>query len=150
MFKVQQESDFEVFKECLELGQRHYDEVEVKSNLIPYNVNYSLVKIMADHNLLCVVTARDEAGNLVGYLGNIIAEDFFTSKLEAKELGIYLSPEARGGRTFYKMLKLMEKLMVERGVSTQYLMFKEGHDSGFAERLGYVKTETVYQKILGG
>ena len=150
MYKVQEESGVEVFTECLILGQKHYDEVEVKANIIPYNVNYDLMKMMAEYGLIVVVTVRDEQGILVGYMGNLVGEDFFTSQLEAKELGIYLSPEVRGGRVFLKMIRLMEQLMLERGVVTQYIMFKEGHDAGFAERLGYIKTETVYQKMLEG
>lgn len=148
MYKVQEESSIEVFTECLLLGQSHYEEVEEKSNQIPYKVNYDMMKVMAAHGLISVVTVRDSEGVLAGYMGNLVGEDFFTSQLEAKELGIYLKPEARGGRVFLKMIGLMEKLMVDRGVVTQYLMFKEGHDAGFAERLGYVKTETVYQKLL--
>ena len=149
MYRVQEESNIEVFTECLMLGQKHYNEVEAKANLIPYNVNYDSMKLMAEYGLITVVTVRNEQGMLVGYMGNLVGEDFFTSQLEAKELGIYLAPEARGGRVFLKVIRLMEQLMRERGVVTQYIMFKEGHDAGFAERLGYLKTETVYQKLLG-
>lgn len=148
MYRVQEETEFEVFVECLKLGLNHYEEVESKHKQIPYNVNYNLVKAMHEHGLLCVVSVRDENGELAGYFGNIVGEDFFTSQLEAKELGIYVKPELRGSRAFFKMLKLMEQLMKDRGVVTQYIMFKDGHDAGFAERLGYSKTETVYQKIL--
>lgn len=148
MYKIQEESGVEVARECLELGRSHYYEVEKKSSVIPYNVNYDVVEALIEYDLVLIVTVRDEAENLVGYMINLISEDFLTSQIEAKELGIFLSPEARGGRTFLKLLGLSQSLLLDRGVKTQYIMFKEGYDSGMAERLGYVKTETVYQKIF--
>jgi hypothetical protein len=149
VYKIEEESNIDVFTECLLLGKDHYDEVESKANAIPYNVNYSLMKVMAENGLLSVVTVRDE-GKLVGYMGNLVGEDFFTSRLEAKELGIYLAPEARKGTAFLRMMKKMEEVMKAKGVVTQYLMFKEGHDVGLAYKLGYTKTETIYQKHLEG
>lgn len=148
MYKIQEEDGLEVAMECIELGINHYYEVEDKSSIIPYNVNWDICKALVEHGLVLIVTVRDEAGTLVGYMINLISEDFMTSQIEAKEIGIYLSPEARGGRTFLKLLGFTQSALLDRGVKTQYIMFKEGHDSGMAERLGYRKTETVYQKIF--
>ena len=149
MYDIMEETSYEAIKECVLLGRDHYNEVEEKANTIPYNINYSMLKAMTEAGLIVAVTVRD-SGRLVGYMANLVGEDFFNSRLEAKELGIYLAPEARGGRTFIQMMKKTEECMASRGVVTQYLMFKEGHDVGLAQRLGYEKTETVYQKHLVG
>lgn len=148
MYKIQEETGIDVVKECIELGKFHYYEVEKKSSKIPYNVNYDVAEALLQYDLLLIVTVRDESYKLVGYMINLISEDFLTSQIEAKELGIYLSPEVRGGRTFLKLLGFTQSALLDRGVKTQYIMFKDGFDTGMAERLGYTKTETVYQKIF--
>lgn len=148
MYKIQEEDGLEVARECIELGYHHYYEVEKKSSSIPYNPNWDVVQALVEYGLVLIVTVRDDHGTLVGYMINLISEDFMTSQIEAKEIGIYLAPDVRGGRTFLKLLGFTQATLLDRGVVTQYIMFKEGYDSGMAERLGYTKTETVYQKIF--
>lgn len=147
MYKIEEESTFEVFMECLEMGKAHYNEVESKSSKIPYNVDYELAETLIDLGLAVIVTARSE-GSLVGYFVSLISKDFFTSRREAKELGIYIAPGYRGSSLFFKLMKKTEKTLEDKGVKSIYIMFKEGHDKGLGPRLGYEKTETVYQKIL--
>lgn len=147
MYNIKEESTLEVFHECLKMGEAHYNEVEDKSSHIPYNVDYELAETLIDLGLVVIVTARSE-GQLLGYFVNLISKDFFTSRKEAKELGIYVRPEARGTSVFYRLVKKTEEIIAEKGVKSMYIMFKEGHDIGLAQKLGYDKTETVYQKIL--
>jgi hypothetical protein len=147
MYSIKEESTLEVFHECLKLGEAHYNEVEGKAPRIPYNVDYELAKTLIELGLVVIVTARS-GGQLVGYFVNLISKDFFTSRKEAKELGIYVKPEFRGSSVFYRMTKATEKIIADKGVVSMYIMFKEGHDKGLAQKLGYEKTETVYQKFL--
>lgn len=147
MYKIEEESTFEVFMECLKMGEAHYNEVESKSSKIPYNVDYQLAETLIDLGLVVIMTARSE-GSLVGYFVSLISKDFFTSRKEAKELGIYIAPDYRGTSLFFKLMKKTEKTLEDKGVKSIYIMFKEGHDKGLGPRLGYEKTETVYQKIL--
>lgn len=148
MFEIKEETSKEVFFECLRLGEQHYNEVEAKSDKVKYNLNYDMASALIDLGLVRVITARKD-GNLVGYFGVLVTEDFFTSRLTAKELGIYVAPEARGTTCFFRMTKLVESILRDEGVVALELMFKAGHDRGIAERLGYEVTETVYQKFLG-
>jgi hypothetical protein len=147
MYSIQEETSLDAVLDCLELAQAHYEEVEAKASVIPYKVNFTHLKVAHEHGLIALVTVRDQ-GELVGYMANLVCEDFMTSQVSAKELGIYLNKSSRGGTTFFRMMMAMENLMRERGVAYQHIMFKEGHDSGMAERMGYTKTETVYQKLL--
>lgn len=148
VYKIKEETSLAVAKECIELGKNHYYEVEKKSSHIPYNVNWEIAKVLIEYNLVVIVTVRNDSNELVGYMINLISEDFLTSQVEAKELGIYLKPEVRGSKTFLRLLGHTQQVLLDRNVKTQYIMFKEGHDTGMAERLGYNKTETVYQKIF--
>jgi GNAT superfamily N-acetyltransferase len=133
----------------MELGRYHYNEVEAKSSKVGFEPNYKILDFMHEYDLISLVTARVE-GELVGYIANVISESIFNKSIEARELGIYVHPNYRGSRLFYKMIKASQEDLKSRGVDVHYIMFKEGYDSGLAERLGYEKTETVYQKILEG
>lgn len=146
--QVYEDNSLQTLRGCLGLARQHYYEVEEKSSTIPFGLNMEMVEHLSKLNLLRnVVAVRD--GKIVGYFANIISPCIFTSKLTAKELGIFLHPSARGGSTFYRMLKLTEQLAKEAGCYSQMLAFKRGHDVGLAERVGYELTETVYQKLLG-
>lgn len=147
MYDIKEESTLETFYECLKIGESHYNEVESKSVDIPYNVDYELAETLINLGLVVIMTARFE-GQLVGYFVSLVSKDFFTSRLEAKELGIYVKPEFRGTSVFYRLVKATEHLIKSKGIKSLYIMFKEGHDKGLAQKLGYEKTETVYQKIL--
>lgn len=146
--EVYEDSSAEMLERCIGLAEQHYYEVEEKSSTIPFGLNMEMVQTLASLGLLRnVVAVRD--GEIVGYFANVISPCIFTSKFTAKELGIFLHPSARGGSTFYRMLKLTEQLAKEAGCYSQMLAFKRGHDVGLAERVGYELTETVYQKLLG-
>jgi len=89
MFDIAEEYGTSVFKECVALGQSHYEEVEDKASVVPYAVNYDTIEAADSHGMIALVTVRKD-GELVGYMANLICEDFLTSQLEAKEIGIYL------------------------------------------------------------
>lgn len=147
MFKVEEENRFEVVKELFYLSQAHYNEVEDKSSTIPFNPNWDTIKALFDNDLVSLVVARKD-GEVIGYFANLIAEDFFTSRVEAKELGIYIHPDYRGGRLFLKLLVASEVALRARKVSTWYITFKNGHNTLLPLRVGFVPTETSFQKIL--
>lgn len=147
MFKVEEENRFEVVKELFSLSLAHYNEVEDKADKIPFNPNWETIKALFDNDLVSLVVAR-KGGEVIGYFANLIAEDFFTSRVEAKELGIYIHPDYRGGRLFLKLLIASEVALRARKVSTWYITFKNGHNTLLPLRVGFVPTETSFQKIL--
>lgn len=146
--EVYEDSSVETLHKCLDLARKHYYEVEAKSSSIPFDLNMEMVGTLSEMGLLRNVVAV-KGGEIVGYFANIISPCIYTSKFVAKELGIFLLPSARGGSTFYRMLKLTEDLAKEAGCYSQMLAFKKGHDIGLAERVGYTLTETTYEKLLG-
>lgn len=147
MAKIQVEYSWETCLECIELGILHFNEVESKKDKIPYNVDKAMAKALFEADLLHIVTARDE-GKLVGYFLSLVSPDLLTSELSAKEIGIFLHPDYRGSTLFIRMVKHTEKTLASLGIRQMLIMFKEGHNDQLPEKIGFEKTETVYQKIL--
>lgn len=146
--EVYEDSSGEMLGRCVGLAKAHYYEVEEKSSAHPFNLNLELITSLSDLGVIQNVVAVKD-GEVVGYFTNTVSPCVFTGGKVAKELGIYLHPNFRGGSTFLRMVKLAETLAKEAGCYSQLLAFKKGHDFGLAERLGYGMTETIYQKFLG-
>ena len=146
-YSIQEENTMEAAAEVIPLAARHYNEVEDKAPTVPFNINWSTIEALVQANILSLVVARVD-GIAVGYFANLITEDFMTSQVEAKELAIYIDPAHRKTRLFHKMMKVTEEVLRERGIKTQYITFKAGHNTELPLRLGFTHTETTYQKIL--
>lgn len=149
MFEFKEENSRESIVECLSLAEAHYKEVESKSTTIPFNLDVNTLAPLADNGMLSLVVVRKD-GVAVGYMCNLVTTDIMTSTLSASEVGIYLHPDVRGGKTFFKLMKHVEDVLKKKGVLQHLIMFKAGHDTGLAERLGYKHTETTYMRLLGG
>lgn len=147
MFEIKEENSYEVARELFPFSVAHYNEVETKSSSIPFDPNWNTIKSLFEIDMVSLVVARKD-GEVVGYFANLIAEDFFTSRVEAKELGIYIDPDHRGGRLFLKLLAASEEALRARTVSTWYITFKNGHNTLLPLRVGFVPTEMSFQKIL--
>lgn len=147
MYEFNEENHRESIQECLSLAEAHYKEVESKSSTIPFNLNTESLSNLADMGMLSLIVVRKE-GQALGYMCNLVTMDMMTSVLSASELGIYLDPSVRGGKTFLKLMKATEQVLRDKGVKQHMIMFKAGHDTGLAQRLGYQHTETTYMKLL--
>lgn len=148
MFDITEENDFNTAKQLLSMMEKHYSEVEDKSETIPLQVNWGLLKSFFDAGLVSLVVARS-GGKLVGYFANLITEDFMTSTLAAREMALYIDPAHRHGKLFFKIMKKATEVLKSRGVKTQFITFKSGHNESLPLRCGFTHTETTYQKILG-
>ena len=129
----------------MKLAESHYDEVDLRAGKVPLNINPAMIATMLEHKMLTLMVAKVEY-KVVGYLAFMVVEDFTTSTLCSKEVGMYIMEDYRGGSLFYRMFKLAELELDKLGVVTKVIAFKDGHDTGMAERLGYTKSETVYEK----
>lgn len=147
MFDIKEENTLEAAREVIPLASLHYDEVEEKALTVPFNINWSTVEALIQAGILSLVVARVD-GIVVGYFANLISEDFMTSQIEAKELALYIDPKYRHGRLFLKLMRVTEKVLKSKGITTQYLTFKAGHNTHLPLKLGFTHTETTYQKIL--
>lgn len=147
MYSVYEDNSIEAMRACLTLSEAHYNEVEDKATLVPYNINWPVLEALQAAGALCLVVAKD-GDQLIGYFANIINQDIMTSRLVASELAIYVDPSRRGGKLFFKMLKTVEESLIKRGVTTQLVTFKAGHNTELPLKCGFTHTETTYQKIL--
>lgn len=147
MFEIKEENTMEAAKEVIPLAAAHYNEVEDKASAVPFNVNWSTIEALVQAGILSLVVARVD-GVAVGYFANLITEDFMTSQVEAKELALYIDPKYRHGRLFPKLMKATEEVLKDKGIRTQYITFKAGHNTELPLKLGFTHTETTYQKIL--
>lgn len=146
-YDIKEESTIEVAKELFPLLTSHYNEVEDKSSVVGFNVNWDLLQSFFDAGIMCVIVARDE-GKVVGYFANMIVEDFMTSTLVAREMGLYIDPNYRHTRLFLKLMNYTTKTLKERGCKVQHITFKAGHNTDLPLRCGFEHTETTYQKVL--
>lgn len=144
MFDIEKENTVQALKDCIKLGKEHSDEVIGDT----YEPDEATLVVVLTAGLMDIITVRDK-GQLVGYWLNMVTRDFISGKIMGKEAAFYLKPEVRGSRAFVKMIKLVEKIAKDKGAVSQLIMFEEGHDSGFAPRLGYEPVEHVYKKNLG-
>lgn len=148
MYKIQEENNIDAVNDCLALAKAHYYEVEAKSESIPFNLDLNAFDSLIKSGMLSLVVARKD-GVAVGYMANLVVSDIMTSVKSASELGIYLDPSVRGGKMFIKLLRASQEALEVKGVRQHLIMFKAGHDTGMAEKLGYKHTETTYMKLLG-
>lgn len=147
MFDIREDNTVEAAREVIPLAAVHYEEVEDKASTIPFNINWATIEALIAANILSLVVARVD-GVAVGYFANLITEDFMTSQVEAKELAIYIDPKYRHGRLFLQLMKVTEDVLRSKGIKTQYITFKAGHNTHLPLKLGFTHTETTYQKIL--
>lgn len=147
MFDIKEENTLEAAREVIPLAAVHYAEVEDKASTVPFNINWATVEALVQAGILSLVVARVE-GVAVGYFANLISEDFMTSQIEAKELALYIDPTYRHGKLFLQLMKVTEEVLKAKGIKTQYLTFKAGHNTHLPLKLGFTHTETTYQKIL--
>lgn len=150
MYKVQEESNFTTLVDCLELGKAHYLEVEKERNdKVGFQINLPLFKILIDAELIHLIVARNSDEEIVGYFCTTVSPDLFCNQFTAKEIGIYVKPEYRKTRVFKLLMNKIEEVLRENGVAYNYVMFKKDHNENLPLKLGYTKTEVVYQKYLG-
>lgn len=147
MFDIREDNTMEAAMEVIPLAANHYNEVEDKASVVPFNINWGTIEALLKANILSLVVARVD-GIAVGYFANLITEDFMTSQVEAKELAIYIIPEYRHSRLFLKLMKATEEVLKNKGIKTQYITFKAGHNTHLPLKFGFTHTETTYQKVL--
>lgn len=148
MITIQEEFSYDTLVEGLALAEQHYNEVESKAKLHPFNPKMDQLRQLQQMGMLCVVTAREENGNLIGYFLMALFDDLINGQRVAQELGIYVARKYRGGSTFVRMEKKMSNILMNRGFKEMRIMFKTGHNNDIPIRLGYEETERVYQKLL--
>lgn len=147
MFDIVVLDDPRSIKACFYLGKDHYEEVEKEFSHLPYQVNWPMVEKLIETKCLSVVAAFDGL-SLIGYIGNLISPDVYSKAVKASELGMYVKESYRNQGVLRLMLEKSEEELIKLGVTSHYIVFKEGHEHNVPD--GFVKTETTYMKLLEG
>ena len=147
LFDIREDNTLEAAREGIPLAAHHYAEVEEKASVVPFKPNWKTLEALLQAGILSLVVAR-AGGVIVGYFANLISEDFMTSQVEAKELAIYIAPQYRHSGLFSQLMGETERVLRGRGIKTQYITFKAGHNTDLPLKFGFSHTETTYQKIL--
>jgi GNAT superfamily N-acetyltransferase len=97
----------------------------------------------------CVFVLED-GGELVGMLGAVYTEAFFSAAKVAAELSWWVDPEYRGRKESVGLVKAYENWAKSKGVKAVNMMdLTLLNELGpLYEKLGYTKYETTYVKVL--
>lgn len=143
-------AEIEDFPQILELAREFWQQTQFKSE--PFNDEHctNMIEMAHSHDLLAVL---DVGGVVVGFSAAV--KSYLLASIEAltaTELAWWVSPDHRGGRNGYSLLKYMEYLAKESGVKYWNMASMESSMpdivNNMYERLGYKKSETVYTKVI--
>lgn len=96
----------------------------------------------------------EKDGGLVGMFAGFAFEHFFSPELTVSDVFVYVLPEHRKGRAFFKLLRAFEAsvtpaegtIEVTLGISTEV---HTDETAGVYERLGYKKLGYTMRRTLG-
>lgn len=146
MFDIKEENTVEALRECFSLCERHFYEVGGSSQFDP---DWATLESMLSMGMLSVVVAR--IGNTpVGYYMSMVSRDLLSPEVVGRELAIYVDKQYRGGRLFFKLMGVVQQVLLGRGVRKQYTTFIAGHNDKLPLRLGFSPVEITYSKLIGG
>lgn len=145
MLVFKKETFEDLYRDGHQLMFDHFKEV------FPFNdeMNIDLEYFMAaqEFGMLNVYIARDE-GQLIGYALFIVKPGAHTLDVKhAYQDSIFIKKDRRGFGT--EFIKWCDDQLKEEGVKVVFHYVKVDHDwSKILNRLGYVKTDTLYAKRL--
>lgn len=101
-------------------------------------------------SVCCAVFVAEESGAVVGMIGMMSANYFFSDERYACDLAVYVIPERRGGRAGLALVRAAESWAKAQGVREICLGVSAGIDAervgGFYRVLGYEKVSSGYVK----
>lgn len=118
----------------------------------PLDPDWDRFAVLENAGCLHVLTARDRAGLLVGYIVHIVAPALhYRTLIQAHDDAHYLAPAYRRGMAAVRMFRAAEAMLKGLGVAavTYHTKTRDGNDRGAVfKRLGYQPVETLYRKAL--
>ena len=151
----QVENWFDCEEEMRWLYQLHWEEVALNKEAIKLNLWYESYNQLAKNGELHIVTVRDD-NRIVGYHWSIIKPHLHYSQSITAFTDVYfLHPEYRKGFNGINLFKFAEKTLKECGVQRIVTASKVNRENNkkldksiIFKKLGFIKAETVYTKII--
>lgn len=149
MMYILEESYRDCEQELVELGRKHYKEIEILP--LEYNPDLELFRLMDNSDMLFVITIRDSEGVLKGYSLNTISKHLiYKGVLHSECCLLFVSEDTRGGYAL-KLMKHTEEKAKQLGASFHTWDVPALNDySVILERQGCTKIESRYSKMIGG
>lgn len=149
-FTYQREDFYTVRKEVDELFYKHWLEIAVNKDKIKLNPDWGFYEALYNAGYLGIYTVRHDQ-KLVGYFIVIVkSHPHYQDHLFGVNDIIYIDPDYRKGLVGFKLIKFVEKDLINFGVSVLSVNTKvhKPFDS-VLERLCFDLVERVYTKYIG-
>ena len=144
-FEVQHDA-VPLFKKLDKILREHQHEVSTfdGESLVP---DWTTYRAINDAGQVCVVTAHNDDGDIVGYTITVVARHLHYPFMIGTNDILYMMPEYRGHA--FKLLRFTERELKRRGVKYFSLSIKPHVDfREFVEKLGYNLFEYQYIRRL--
>lgn len=140
-----------VWNEVMELATLHWQGTKTYRRHYPFNPSYDRYKACNDGGFYHLITARNEAGKLVGYFGLYLSQSMHSQHLMLTEDTFFLHPDYRGGRYALRFLQHIEQQAQQWGVQEIMFSCEDDNQSGIKKLLLHLDYEPVivqYSKRL--
>lgn len=142
----------EFLKDCLDeikpVHAQHWAETESYRHGIALNPNYEYMCNAEAQGRFMLFTVR-VAGRLVGNCMMYLSKSTHTQKWVAEEDTIFILPEYRKGRLGIRLIRYVEDVLLNMGVTEIRVTVKEVNEVGrLLQHLGYDHTGNQLTKIL--
>lgn len=152
MSKVVYQEEFygEVVEDIKPLIAKHWEEIALHKDKIQLNPDWEVYEALNNIDRLRIYTARLD-GELIGYFIVLLHKHMhYTDHVYALNDIIYIKPEKRGSTLAYRLIKYVEKELVDSGVSVLMINMKtHAPFDSLLEGCGFKNVERVYSKYIG-
>lgn len=148
---VYQEEWFdEVVEDIKPLIENHWEEIALNKEKIKLNPDWEIYEALNDIDRLRIFTVRDD-GRLVGYNILIINKHLhYKDHVFAVNDLIFIDEAYRGRTVAYRLIKYVEKMLKESGVSVMVMNMKvKSPFDKLLEGCGFTYVERIYSKYIG-
>lgn len=112
-----------------------------------------IVHMAQDSDNIFVFVAVDADDRPVGFLAALITEHYFADMIYATNIALYVSPEARGSRAAFKLVREFERVARAKGAAEILLGVTSGVQAQrtveFYNRLGFQTVGALTVKYIG-
>lgn len=150
MITFQVEKFAAAIEEAQPLLEKHWDELALHKDCIPFSPNYSRYAALDASGRFLIVTGRND-GALVAYAAfRADLADHYSTTLWAEDDLIWVMPEYRRADIGSGLITRAEKELRDRGAVIVQIKSKIAHPAlaMLLDGMGYERTEIVHTKML--
>jgi hypothetical protein len=132
------------------LWLKHWNEIGTDREKIPLDPDWPRYDDLSAQGALHIIGARNENGDLVGYVFSIISPHLHYRSTRCAFFDLYwLDPAYRKGMNGVRLFRETEKSLRACGVCKVFGQTKVFKDMGMIfQRLGWTEAERVFKKVL--